>query len=108
MPINTTKAALKQKIMAVMNPAAAAPATPMPEAMPQPVVQSQQPTGGYLYGQEDTRPLAAYKLGKYVDYQTGEEVDPMSRNYKFSGRTAGEYFDAPPLPITSGKYLKKK
>ena len=112
MPANPKKAALKQKVMALMNPTSATTpavtAAPMPEAMSQPVAQSQQPTGGYLYGEQDLRPLAAYKMGKYVDFETGAEVDPMSKEYKFGGRVSGETFDTPPLPVTSGKYSKKK
>jgi hypothetical protein len=70
-------------------------------------VSKQQTTGNdYLHGEYDPRPMATYKLGKWVDYQTGAEVDPNSQEYKFRGRGTDEN-GRPVLKPTKGTYAAK-
>lgn len=67
----------------------------------------QATSNDYLYGENDPRPMATYKMGRWVDYQTGAEVDPSSQEYKFRGRGTDDN-GRPVLLPTKGIYATKK
>lgn len=63
-----------------------------------------------LYGMETggmtRKPAAYYKFGRYVDAETGEDVDPASTEYRFYNRAGTESYERPFLPTLKGKYAQ--